>query len=285
MKTFKSFFIIATAVLALSSCKIAVYGDTVQTDTQGGSGIITRQISLSDFSEIETDCSVSIFYSQQKDNSKAELRLSESIKDLANVYVKNNVLHIGLKEHENISYGKYEVTVSSSSLVRLRIKGSADVTIADKLDTGNFEVVNSGYINIAGKELTCDKLVFNVSGTCDSYFDTATCNSLQTKINGTGNIVINCLKTKDTNVEINGTGNVVLKGNTDEAAYKICGEGAVNAEELVAKRVTATVTGSGNIKCNATDYLSPHVTGEGTIQYKGDPKLDKSYHESVSKLK
>ncbi|WP_373725481.1 GIN domain-containing protein, partial [Bacteroides heparinolyticus] len=46
------------------------------------------------------------------------------------------------------------------------------------------------------------------------------------------------------------------------------------ASDFVAKRVSANVTGSGSIKCHATDFLKVRTSGSGSVGYKGNPELD-----------
>ncbi|KAB4163808.1 DUF2807 domain-containing protein, partial [Bacteroides uniformis] len=41
-----------------------------------------------------------------------------------------------------------------------------------------------------------------------------------------------------------------------------------------AQRVSASVAGSGSIKCFATEFLKVRTSGSGKVGYKGNPELD-----------
>jgi hypothetical protein len=75
-------------------------------------------------------------------------------------------------------------------------------------------------------------------------------------------------------VSVAGSGTVILNGSTQEAAYSVAGSGGLFASDFVAKRVSASVTGSGSIKCHATDFLKVRTSGSGSVGYKGNPELD-----------
>ena len=71
-----------------------------------------------------------------------------------------------------------------------------------------------------------------------------------------------------------GSGTAILTGTTQEASYRVAGSGDLFASDLQAKRVSASVSGSGDIKCHATDFLKARTSGSGDIGYKGNPELD-----------
>ena len=50
--------------------------------------------------------------------------------------------------------------------------------------------------------------------------------------------------------------------------------GDLFAENYEAQQVNASVAGSGDIKCFATQYLKARTSGSGRIGYKGNPELD-----------
>ena len=52
----------------------------------------------------------------------------------------------------------------------------------------------------------------------------------------------------------------------------MAGSGDLSASGLEVKSVNASVAGSGDITCHATDYLKARTTGSGSIGYKGNPK-------------
>ena len=62
-------------------------------------------------------------------------------------------------------------------------------------------------------------------------------------------------------------------GKADVANYSVTGAGDINARKLPATQVSATVSGAGDILCNATTTLSASITGGGEIKYVGKPQV------------
>ncbi len=54
----------------------------------------------------------------------------------------------------------------------------------------------------------------------------------------------------------------------------VAGSGDLLASDFVAKKASASVAGSGDIKCHATDFLKVRTSGSGSVGYKGNPELD-----------
>ena len=79
------------------------------------------------------------------------------------------------------------------------------------------------------------------------------------------------ISTSDTQVNISGSGNVLLDGKSTEAEYHIAGSGDINATELKVENVNARISGSGSIRCYATENLTGGVSGSGNVAYKGKP--------------
>ena len=73
---------------------------------------------------------------------------------------------------------------------------------------------------------------------------------------------------------ISGSGNVLLDGKSTEAEYRIAGSGDINATELKVDNVNARISGSGSIRCYATENLTGGVSGSGNVAYKGNPQIN-----------
>ena len=70
---------------------------------------------------------------------------------------------------------------------------------------------------------------------------------------------------------ITGSGNLAIIGATDRLNAHITGSGNLQAEELAAKHVHVTVTGSGDAVVRATDEIDAHITGSGNVRFAGNP--------------
>jgi len=116
----------------------------------------------------------------------------------------------------------------------------------------------------------------NVAGSGDiNSYDTIKTNGFEINITGSGDVKLG-LEAEDVKVLITGSGTAALTGNTNLLACNVTGSGDLYATKLKAKNVDASVTGSGNIKVDVTEFLKARVTGSGDIDYSGNPiKEDK----------
>ena len=60
-------------------------------------------------------------------------------------------------------------------------------------------------------------------------------------------------------------------GAVDRLSAQITGSGDLRADDLAAKHVRVTVTGSGDAAIRATEELDASVTGSGDVHYSGNP--------------
>ena len=114
-------------------------------------------------------------------------------------------------------------------------------------------------------------------------------------INGSGNIkLINGIQTsKDIEFHINGSGNIQgegsgninLKGKAIQAKYAIAGSGNIQAADLEAENTDASISGSGNISCYASQKLVARVKGSGDIAYKGNPQEVDAPRKNIRQIK
>ena len=196
---------------------------------------VTKNIKVDNFTGLNLAGSPNVTYTQKAGKPEVEVYTSDNIVDLLDINVVNNTLNIKFKKGVSVSYNKLEIRVSSETLNNISVAGSGNVKLANGLKTDNLKV--------------------SVAGSGDIDADNITC---------TGNL----------NVSVAGSGTAVLTGTSQEADYRVAGSGDLFASDLQAKRVSASVSGSGDIKCHATDFLKARTSGSGNIGYKGNPELD-----------
>lgn len=97
-----------------------------------------------------------------------------------------------------------------------------------------------------------------------------TANNLKLELTGSGDIELH-LEANQIRGGITGSGDIALRGSAEKLDCKVTGSGDFDASKLTAKRVLATVSGSGDIAVNATQGLKAQVRGSGDITYKGNP--------------
>ena len=93
----------------------------------------------------------------------------------------------------------------------------------------------------------------------------------ETTISGSGDISL-ALEVKSLKASMSGSGDMVLSGKTTDLDVSISGSGNINAYDLSADHVDATVSGSANVKVTANKEINAKVSGSGDIDYRGNPE-------------
>jgi hypothetical protein len=91
-------------------------------------------------------------------------------------------------------------------------------------------------------------------------------------LTGSGNIIVSGIKTKRLTVTLSGSGNLFGNGTTTSLDITVSGFGNARFTQLDANNVHAVVSGSGTIFVTATKSLVASVPGSGTIVYAGNPQ-------------
>lgn len=95
--------------------------------------------------------------------------------------------------------------------------------------------------------------------------------SFSAKLIGSGDMNLD-VESNDFDVNLSGSGDMVLTGKTENFNSNLNGSGDIDAGDLKAKNVKATVSGSGDNTVFCSESLHARVSGSGDIEYKGDPK-------------
>ena len=99
-------------------------------------------------------------------------------------------------------------------------------------------------------------------------------NYFETTMSGSGDISI-ALEVNSLKASMSGSGDMALSGKATDFVASISGSGDINAYDLIADNVDATVSGSANVKVTANKEIIAKVSGSGDIDYRGNPeKID-----------
>ena len=97
---------------------------------------------------------------------------------------------------------------------------------------------------------------------------------LALKIGGSGSAALDGLAVTGLTVDVAGSGSITASGTADSQHINIAGSGSYRAPDLASQSAQITVAGSGNTVVNAARALSVSITGNGSVQYVGDPTID-----------
>jgi hypothetical protein len=90
-------------------------------------------------------------------------------------------------------------------------------------------------------------------------------------LSGSGDITVSGIHNAVLDLSLAGLGTIQASGTTARLHVDISGAGAAELGQLVARDVTADVSGEGQMQLTATRSLRATVSGNATIRYHGDP--------------
>ena len=153
--------------------------------------------------------------------------------------VKGGILHIRFKTDKgwwsdqwNTTGRKYRAYVSAEQFKKISLSGSGNIRIEGMLKADDLEVSLSGSGNILGS-----------------------------------------VDANDLDIRQSGSGNTRLSGSAKTVEFNCSGSGNVNCFDLMANQCTVRISGSGNAELSVSRELSASISGSGNIRYKGTGNL------------
>lgn len=267
------FLLLACSTFGFAENQFSIFGGKT---VKASNRYVTKDIRVSNFNKIELSGSPDVIYRQKAGKPCVEVYTSDNIVDLLDIYVKDGTLVVKFKKGVRVSYNKLEIRVSSERINDICIAGSGDIKLAGHIKTDDMNISIAGSGDINGENISSTGgFKVSIAGSGDTELNNIHCNDLSLSIAGSGDMKINNAVTSgSTDVAIAGSGTVKLSGSSQEAELKISGSGDLYASGYQAKRVSATVSGSGNIECYATEFLKARTSGSGSVGYKGNPEID-----------
>lgn len=268
-----AFMLICTGACAVKTSSSDFFGGKT---VKASNKYVTKDIRVDDFNKIDLVGSPDIVYKQKPGKPSIEVYTSDNIVDLLDIYTSNGTLYVKFKKGVRVSYNKLEINISSEHINDIRVSGSGDIKLTGNIQTDDMNLSIAGSGDIYGESISSTGgFKVSIAGSGDTEMKNIQCANMSLSIAGSGDMQIdNAVTSGTTDVAIAGSGTVKLNGSTQEAELKISGSGDLYASGYQAKRVSASVSGSGNIECYATEFLKARTSGSGSVGYKGNPELD-----------
>ncbi len=100
---------------------------------------------------------------------------------------------------------------------------------------------------------------------------------LDLSVSGSGNISFDQLVADRVKAGISGSGNVTVdSGRSEDLTISVSGSGSFKGSDFKVRTVDARISGSGNCTVHAGESLKARVTGSGNVTYSGNPMVDTS---------
>lgn len=275
---FKALIFASMVALAVEGCA----GETsrsVVTLGVGGKSVtasnnyVAKSFSVGKFDKIRAGGVVSVVYTQKDGPQKVEVFTSDNLMQYVDVSVDGGTLTVGLNYNGSIkSLDKFEVRMSSPSLAGVDLGGAAKFKAAGGVTAGSLGVSLSGASSFTGGNLSCADLTADVSGAGRLSVGNLKARSASFGLSGAGKMDVN-EQVENSSLRLSGASKAVVSGTAVDAVYSTSGAASIEAEECVARHVSASVSGGSKVKCHAAATLKAERSGAASISYKGNPKL------------
>jgi len=209
---------------------------------KGNGRLMTYEKSVSVFEKIDCEGSANVhFYAS--DEYRTVITVDSNLEEFAEVFTKNNTLHIRPKRGYSCIFTKFLVEVYCPTVTEVSLSGSCDFSGKSKIVTPSLETTISGSGKMIG---------------------TVECDSFSGKISGSGKIAIDGVA-KDANIVISGSGKFDgADFNIKDAIVKISGSGDANI--WVDDILKVNISGSGRINYRGEPEINSSISGSGRIR-------------------
>jgi len=241
---------VATILLLLSNlaCNISVGPLSIGSSRVRGSGIeIMVERQVSDFDSINLS-GIGRMFIEFGDQESLRVQAEDNIMPYIETEVRGGTLVISIKRRVNLQPTK-------PINYYLTVKQLESVTVSG---AGNIEI----------EELTTDRFSINISGA--------------------GGIDIGNLEAENLGVLISGLGDLTINnGTVNFQEVDLSGSGNYDALGLESIEANVDLSGLGSASIWATGKLDVVISGVGSVQYKGDPVVNKDISGlgSISQIK
>lgn len=227
-------------------------------------------------------------YLRQGSPQKVELEGDAEVLSEIETDVDGGKLVIGVKgKWWNWNWGgekRITVYITVENIDGLSVSGSGDLIAETRINSDNLDLNVSGSGSLKADITARGDLDADVSGS--GRMDVkAKCRNLSSSISGSGKVEIETEVAAMTKIGISGSGRFIARGSTREIRTSISGSGKILAADMVAEVCEVRISGSGDIEINVQKELDAHISGSGSVAYKGNPSKINSHSSGSGKVR
>lgn len=187
-----------------------------------------------------------------------------------------NFTEVNVKHSINVDYRScpdsaglavFEAPASMANVVMFKNNGKGKLTIEIDVDPEQTNPLPT--VHIYSHFLT---KIENSGDSTVRAFDVNAGPKFSATMVGNGRLSIRDIKTDElSGKQLTGRGQLAISGECRKASLNCTGVGAIQADNLKAREVSATVVGPVSLGCYAWETLVVKGTGPGTVYYSGNP--------------
>jgi hypothetical protein len=253
MKTTKGLLLLCLSCLFLTA-------GAADDPIKGNGKLTTQNIPVADFNEIRIDGLMVFDYEQSEGGSApvVEVTLDENLQSHLQVQVKNRVLTIAFKKGIKVEMEKpFTVKTRSPWLKEVRLAGNARFN--------------------ANGVLSGDEMKIHANSNClVELMQPVKVGLLELEVSKSANMELADVEAETVKCSMDGSGSIkVKKGVAKTGSYHITGSNDLHAFGLEVWQLTCNLAGNALAEVCAKEQLKVSILGNGVVNYKGNPILDK----------
>jgi hypothetical protein len=213
-------------------------------------------------------------YLKQGSPQKVEIEGSAEILSKINVEVEGSRLVVDMQSKwYNWNWDndeKIKVYVTVENIEDISVSGSGDVITETKLTTASLDLKVSGSGNLIAEIDVNGGVNADVSGSGEIELK-GKCKTLESHVSGSGRVELNTSVANNAFFSVSGSGKIQASGTASAVKTNISGSGRVLAANLETNKCEVRISGSGSVEINVKEALDAHISGSGSVSYKGEP--------------
>lgn len=244
-----------TKVFLLTALLLSVAVSGFAADNIKGLGnLITKDIEIEDFDDIEISGPVEFNYEQSEDAPALSVTIDENLISFLKIETKDRKLTINVMKKVTIVPTKYVIKANSKWLKKAEVSSTGGFYVNSPLTGSVLDLkgAGGGLVQLKG---------------------TVKIGMLNLSSSNAGNIVADDVASEELECKVNGSGSITVKGGVPKATYIISGSGVINAYDCPSPEVKCDIKGSGVAKVHSTDNMKVNILGSGNVFYKGNTNV------------
>ena len=268
----------ATAHTAVTSTDMSIPSDARIT---GSGNIITRRVSIADFSRIETSRAVHLVV-EKRSGREAIIEADDNIMPYVIVEVDGGCLNVGIDDDiKSLNNVTVKVTVpSDGNISAISASSASRVTVETEIKTPKLmlDASSAANINIAKSDV----------GTCS--IDASSAANVEGAIKA-DNCVIDMSSASDVNVALlavkcdvtaTSAASATLSGEAGDIEITVSSAAKVDAMDLNARNADVSASSGGSIKITCMKSIDASASSGGSVKYAAKGDLDPELRHTSS---
>ena len=184
-------------------------------------------------------------------------------------------------ENSTVDKEKINIEVKDKTL-RIYLDGAKEITKNEKSYENGYKQKHSIY---SGTVVTATVIYKTMNELSVRGEETQVCKSLlkgdkfRLKIYGESQVFLNEVDLRELQATVYGESFLEIKaGKVTDQKYTVYGESKINSLGITGNTTRITAYGEANFRLNVSDEIKITAFGEATLEYKGNPRINKGLH-------